>query len=355
MSDSDESGVTYTEISSTFEELSDIGSPGVVPSPDYIPGPEEPQSPPLPDFVPEPVYPEYMPQEDEMFPAEEQPLPVAASPTAQSPDYVPESDPEADPEEDDDEDPEEDPVDYPADGGDDGDDEDESSEDDEDEEVDIEADDEEEEEEEHPTLVMSLPTVLAQQSQIRELQSADRRRQTVILEMLAAWGMGWVEAILLFDMWMSKGHFKRECTKLLDQQQQLVNLVGGGQCFSQRSMLGRDAGTNQNSQRRDASRVECLLEDRPKVGLPPTEGSRRKHSEDRLTRYGHYEFQVMPFGLTNAHTAVFMDTYGFGCLNTDRSTYSYILELLKKEVWNEREPPLRVHQPFSRDRGLNLP
>ncbi|GKD86384.1 hypothetical protein Tco_1357538 [Tanacetum coccineum] len=35
--------------------------------------------------------------------------------------------------------------------------------------------------------VMSLrTTVLAQQSEIRELQSADRRRQTVILEMLAA-------------------------------------------------------------------------------------------------------------------------------------------------------------------------
>ncbi|GKA00789.1 hypothetical protein Tco_0673454 [Tanacetum coccineum] len=81
------------------------------PSPDYIPGPEEPQSPPLPDFVPEPVYPEYMPQEDEVFPAEEQPLPAAASPTAQSPDY------------------------------------DESSEDDEDDDVDIEADDEEQEDE----------------------------------------------------------------------------------------------------------------------------------------------------------------------------------------------------------------
>ncbi|GJV50153.1 hypothetical protein Tco_1440365 [Tanacetum coccineum] len=46
-----------------------------------------------------------------------------ASPIAQSPDYVPESDPEADPEEDGDEDPEEDPIDYSADGGDDGDDE----------------------------------------------------------------------------------------------------------------------------------------------------------------------------------------------------------------------------------------
>ncbi|GJV84940.1 hypothetical protein Tco_1524838 [Tanacetum coccineum] len=170
MSDSDESRVTHTEISSPFEGLSDIGSPGVVgpeheglpwmlddpyvqvalqapPSPDYIPGPEEPQSPPLPDFVPELVYPEYMPQEDEVFLAEEQPLPAAASPTAQSPDYVPESDPEEDPEEDDDEDPEEDPVDYPADGGDDDDDEDESSKDD----VDIEADDDEEEEHPAPT------------------------------------------------------------------------------------------------------------------------------------------------------------------------------------------------------------
>ncbi|GKD35453.1 hypothetical protein Tco_1250962 [Tanacetum coccineum] len=82
MSDSDESGVTYTEITSTFEELSDIGSSGV---------------------------------EDEVFSAEEQPLPATASPTAQLPDYVSESDPEADPEEDDDEDPEEDSVDYPAD------------------------------------------------------------------------------------------------------------------------------------------------------------------------------------------------------------------------------------------------
>ncbi|GJU48452.1 hypothetical protein Tco_1218007 [Tanacetum coccineum] len=160
MSDSDESGVTYTEISSTFEELSDIGSPGVVPSPDYIPGPEEPQSPPPLDYVPEPIYPEYMPQEDEVFLAEEQPLPAAASPTAQSPDYVPESDPEADPEEDDDEDPEEDPVDYPVDGGDDDDDEEGSSEDDEDDDMDIKANNDNDEKE-HPapanSIVVALP------------------------------------------------------------------------------------------------------------------------------------------------------------------------------------------------------
>ncbi|GKF81284.1 hypothetical protein Tco_0239886, partial [Tanacetum coccineum] len=62
-----------------------IPGPEVPPSPDYIPGPEEPQSPPPLDFVPEPMYPEYIPQEDEILLAEEQPLPAAASPTAISP------------------------------------------------------------------------------------------------------------------------------------------------------------------------------------------------------------------------------------------------------------------------------
>nr|GFA28996.1 hypothetical protein [Tanacetum cinerariifolium] len=121
------------------------------PSPDYIPGPEEPkQAPPLPDYVPGPKH-----ANDEIV-AEDQPYAEDASPTAQSLEYVPESDLEAYPEEDDDEDPEEDPVDYPADGGDDGDDEEGSSEDDD---IDIEAN--EEEEEEHPapadSVVVALP------------------------------------------------------------------------------------------------------------------------------------------------------------------------------------------------------
>ncbi|GKF49848.1 hypothetical protein Tco_0143099, partial [Tanacetum coccineum] len=161
MSDSEDSTVTYTAVSSPFADLPDIGSPGVdgppvmledpyvyvvaafqaPPSPDYVPGPEYP---PSPDFVLEPVYLEFMPPEDEVLLAEEQPLPAALSPTSDSPGYVPESDPEEDPEEDDDEDPEEDPADYPADRGDDGDDEDESSNDDKDDDVYIEEDEEEE-------------------------------------------------------------------------------------------------------------------------------------------------------------------------------------------------------------------
>ncbi|GJZ08099.1 hypothetical protein Tco_0542382 [Tanacetum coccineum] len=145
MSDSDESGVTYTEAA--------LQDP---PSLDYVPGLEEPEQAPLsPDYVPGPEH-----ADDEIV-AEDQPNAEDASPTAQSPDYVSESDPEADPEEDDDEDPEEDPVDYPADGGDDRDDEDEPLEEDEDGDVDIEAD-EDEEEEEHPapadSVVVALPT-----------------------------------------------------------------------------------------------------------------------------------------------------------------------------------------------------
>nr|GFA84079.1 hypothetical protein [Tanacetum cinerariifolium] len=117
MSDSDESRVTYTNISSPFEVLSDI---------DYVPVPKH--------------------VDDEIV-VEDQPYAEDALPTAQPPEYVPESDLEAHPEDDDDEDPEEDPVNYPTDGGDDSDDEEGSSKDDEDDDIDIKAN---EEEEEHP-------------------------------------------------------------------------------------------------------------------------------------------------------------------------------------------------------------
>nr|GEU84647.1 hypothetical protein [Tanacetum cinerariifolium] len=105
MSDLKDSTVTYAKAS---------------PSPDYVPGSEEPgQAPPLPDFVPEPVYPEFMPSKDEVFLGEEQPLPDVVSPTTDSPGYIADFDLE------------EDPTGYPTDGGDD-DDDDGSSNDDED-------------------------------------------------------------------------------------------------------------------------------------------------------------------------------------------------------------------------------
>ncbi|GJW24897.1 hypothetical protein Tco_0038708 [Tanacetum coccineum] len=196
------SAVTYTSVYTDSEpgrvfwgadeELSDGGSPRVIvygydglpmqpvapPSPDYIPGPEEPQTPPVPqdederepmfiqphdpDYVPEPMYPEYIPLEDEhVFPAEEQPLPPVVSPTAESPGYVVESDPEEDPEEYEDDETEDGPVDYPMDGGDDRDDDDgDSSRDDADDEDEDEEDKEEAEEHLAPAdSAVVVPTV----------------------------------------------------------------------------------------------------------------------------------------------------------------------------------------------------
>ncbi|GKF60347.1 hypothetical protein Tco_0177133, partial [Tanacetum coccineum] len=124
------------------------GLPMHLPSPDYVPGPEHPPSSVYVPYVLEPAYPEFMPLEDDVFLAEEQPLPAAISSTADSPDYISESDPKEDPEEDD-EDPEEDPADYPADRDDD--DEEESSKDDADDE-----DEDKEEEEEHLALSDSV-------------------------------------------------------------------------------------------------------------------------------------------------------------------------------------------------------
>nr|GEY00942.1 hypothetical protein [Tanacetum cinerariifolium] len=129
MSDSEDSTVTYTT---------------APPSPVYIP------------CVLEPEYPEYIPPEDEVFPAEEQPLPAAASPTTDSPGYIPESDLDEDLKDDDDEDPEEDPADYLADHDDD-DEEEEPFGDDADKEDDEQDEGDDDKEEEHPASVDSIP------------------------------------------------------------------------------------------------------------------------------------------------------------------------------------------------------
>nr|GEX94165.1 hypothetical protein [Tanacetum cinerariifolium] len=99
------------------------------PSPDYIPGPEAPLSPdyipgpeppPLPDYIPGPEYPEYLPPADDMLLAEEQPLPAAVSPTAESPGYITDSELEIEQEENDGDDKksEGDSIDYSTSGGD---------------------------------------------------------------------------------------------------------------------------------------------------------------------------------------------------------------------------------------------
>ncbi|GKD78484.1 hypothetical protein Tco_1341105, partial [Tanacetum coccineum] len=140
MSDSEDSTVTYTEVSSPFEDLSDIGSPGV----DGLPMmPEDPYS-----------YVVFMPPEDEVFPAKEQPLPAAVSPTTDSSGYTADFDPEEDHE-----DHEEDPADYPDDKDDGEEEEEESSKDDANDDEEDE-DEEEGEEEEHPAPADSVPPLV---------------------------------------------------------------------------------------------------------------------------------------------------------------------------------------------------
>nr|GFA92105.1 hypothetical protein [Tanacetum cinerariifolium] len=119
------------------------------PSPDYIPGPEEPQTPPIPQDEDE--------QDEHVLPAEEQPLPPIDSPTVESPGYVAKSNPEEDPEEYEDDETEDGPIDYPMDGGDNGDDNNGDSSGD-----DADDEDEDEEEEEHLASADSaivIPTV----------------------------------------------------------------------------------------------------------------------------------------------------------------------------------------------------
>nr|GEY31609.1 hypothetical protein [Tanacetum cinerariifolium] len=136
MSDSKDSTITYTAVSSPFGGLSDIRSPGVDGPPMM---PEDPyayvvaafQAPPSPDYVHRTRY--------------SQPLHAAVLPTTESPGYIADSDPK--------EDPAEDPTDYSADGGDVDDDNDGSSDDNEDDDDDVEED---EEEEEHPALADSI-------------------------------------------------------------------------------------------------------------------------------------------------------------------------------------------------------
>ncbi|GJT78244.1 hypothetical protein Tco_1044969, partial [Tanacetum coccineum] len=137
-------------------EPSKVGSPRVVvygydghlmhpvdlPSPDYVPGPEEPEQAPLsPDYVPGPEYLEYLALLDEEVPIEDQPYAIADSPISLSPGYIADSDLEEDPKDES----EDGPMDYPVNKGDD--DDDDSSRDDADDED--EEEDKEEEEEEH--------------------------------------------------------------------------------------------------------------------------------------------------------------------------------------------------------------
>nr|GFB60451.1 hypothetical protein [Tanacetum cinerariifolium] len=130
MSDSEDSTVTYTTVSSPYEGRSGDVSPGVDGA---LIMPEDPYA---------------------------YPLVATASPTAESPGYILESDPDEDLEEDDDKDPKEDPAYYLADH-DDKEEEEEPSGDDADEEDEEQDEDDDDEEEEHLALADSIPPLPA--------------------------------------------------------------------------------------------------------------------------------------------------------------------------------------------------
>ncbi|GJT47562.1 hypothetical protein Tco_0956277 [Tanacetum coccineum] len=118
------------------------------PSPDYVPGPEEPEQASLsPDYVPGPEYPKYLALCNKEVPVEDQPYAAADSPIALSLGYIANSDPEEDPEDES----EDGPTDYLANVGDEDDDDDSSGDDADykDEEEASKEDEDEEEEEEH--------------------------------------------------------------------------------------------------------------------------------------------------------------------------------------------------------------
>ncbi|GJV69011.1 hypothetical protein Tco_1484520 [Tanacetum coccineum] len=182
------STVTYTSISSDYEEPSDTGSPGVVvcgydglpmhlvdpyveaalQAPEQAPPPPEyvylstyqgPKHPPSPDYVLGPKEPEQAPLSSDYVPEPEYPeylVPSNVEAPIEDQPLPDDASPialslgyvaDSDSQEDLEEDPKEDPVDYLADGGDDVDDE--SSNDDDDEEEEQEASEDDDEEEEH--------------------------------------------------------------------------------------------------------------------------------------------------------------------------------------------------------------
>ncbi|GKF18397.1 hypothetical protein Tco_0063315 [Tanacetum coccineum] len=151
------SAVTYTFVYTNSEpdrvfwganeEISDGGIPRVIVL-GYDGLPLQPVAPPSPDFIPGLEDPQILSAPQDKDEPKEQPLPPIDSPTVESPRYVTELDPEEDPEEYEDDEIEDGPVYYPMDGGDDGDDDEgDSSGDDADDED--EDDEDEEEEEEH--------------------------------------------------------------------------------------------------------------------------------------------------------------------------------------------------------------
>nr|GFA31570.1 putative reverse transcriptase domain-containing protein [Tanacetum cinerariifolium] len=221
--------------------------------------------------------------------------------------------------------------------------------------------------------VMSLrTTVLGQMSEIRQLQAADRRRQTVILELLridhrrsteiselrtALQGQVFPEDLpglpptrpVEFQIDLVPGAapvvrvpYRLAPSKMKELAKQLKDLFDKGFIRPSSSPWGasvlfvkkkdgsfwmcidyRELNKLTVKNRYPLPRIDDLFDQLQgssvysKIDLRSGYHQLRVREDDILktafkTRYGHYEFQVMPFGLTNA-PAVFMDIMNRVC------------------------------------------
>ncbi|GJX84403.1 putative reverse transcriptase domain-containing protein [Tanacetum coccineum] len=91
--------------------------------------------------------------------------------------------------------------------------------------------------------------------------------------------------------------------------------------------------------------IECLLEDRFKIGLSSVSTFIREEDIPKTafrTRYVHYEFQVMPFGLTNAPAIPKVQFLGH--MIDSQGIHVDLAKIESIKDWASPKTPMEIHQ-----------